>query len=132
MATHADVGADLLLRYPDFAKGASIVRFHHERWDGRGYPHKRRGTDIPLGARIVAVADSYDAMTSNRPYGATMGADQAVAILRAGGGAQWDAKIVEAFVAVLESKGVLSLAPASRQNMPLVASTRVVRARVAA
>src|SRR5581483_2790892 len=66
--SHAARGADLLVRYPDFARGKAIVRHHHERWDGKGYPDGIRGLEIPLGARVIAVADSYDAMTSDRPY----------------------------------------------------------------
>jgi hypothetical protein len=98
METHPEQGADLLRRYPDFAQGVEIVRHHHERWDGAGYPHRRKGTDIPFGARIVAVADSFDAMTSDRPYRRAMPVRKAVEILRAGRGTQWDPVIVDAFL----------------------------------
>jgi HD domain-containing protein len=98
METHPERGADLLRRYPDFAQGVEIVRHHHERWDGQGYPHRLKGTDIPLGARIVAVADSFDAMTSDRPYRPALPVRKAVEILRAGRGEQWDPVIVDAFL----------------------------------
>jgi hypothetical protein len=98
METHPERGADLLRRYPDFAQGVEIVRHHHERWDGTGYPYRLKGTDIPLGARIVAVADSFDAMTSDRPYRPALPVRKAVEILRAGRGEQWDAVIVDAFL----------------------------------
>jgi hypothetical protein len=98
METHPERGADLLRRYPDFAQGVEIVRHHHERWDGAGYPHRLKGTDIPLGARIVAVADSFDAMTSDRPYRPALPVRKAVEILRAGRGEQWDSVIVDAFL----------------------------------
>ena len=63
METHPGRGAEMLARYSDFARGVRIVRHHHERWDGRGYPDKLAGLDIPFGSRVIAVADSYDAMT---------------------------------------------------------------------
>ena len=98
MESHAERGADVLTRYHDFAGGAAIVRHHHESWDGAGYPHKLKGTDIPFGARVIAVADSYDAMTSDRPYRAGMNPGKAASILRDGRGRQWDPTIVDALV----------------------------------
>ena len=78
-----------------------IVYHHHERFDGRGYPDGIAGDRIPLGARIVAVADAYDAMTSDRPYRKAMSPEEAEATLRDGAGSQWDPKIVEKFLSVL-------------------------------
>lgn len=98
METHPDRGAGLLARYPDFAPGVDIVRYHHERWDGAGYPHGLKGQEIPFGARVIAVADSFDAMTSDRPYRPGMPVSRAVEILRAGRGQQWDPAIVDAFL----------------------------------
>jgi hypothetical protein len=65
---HPDIGARLTARFPDFGHGTRYIRHHHERWDGRGYPMGLRGKDIPMGARIIAVADTYDAITSSRVY----------------------------------------------------------------
>ncbi len=98
MQTHVERGADLLERYPDFARGITIIRHHHESWDGTGYPHRLKGNDIPFGARVIAVADSFDAMTSDRPYRPGMTVHKAASILRAGRGQQWDGQIVDAFL----------------------------------
>jgi HD-GYP domain-containing protein (c-di-GMP phosphodiesterase class II) len=98
METHPEKGADLLAQYPDFARGVAIVRHHHERWDGTGYPHRLRGAEIPFGARVIAVADGYDAMTSDRPYRPAMTPHKAAEILRGGRGTQWDPTIVDAFL----------------------------------
>ncbi len=98
MQTHPDRGADLLARHINFRRGVDIVRHHHERWDGKGYPHGLRGTDIPFGARVIAVADGYDAMTSDRPYRSAIPPQTALAILREGRGTQWDPVVVDAFL----------------------------------
>ena len=78
-----------------------IVRSHHERWDGGGYPDALAKQSIPLGARIVAVADSYDAMTSARPYRVGMTPERSLEILREGSGIQWDRAVVQAFAALV-------------------------------
>jgi hypothetical protein len=101
MQSHPEQGAALLMRYPDFARGVEIVRHHHERWDGAGYPHGLKGHAIPFGARVIAVADSFDAMTTDRPYRPGMSVQQAVTVLKAGCGEQWDTAIVEAFLRVI-------------------------------
>lgn len=79
----------------------SSVRHHHERWDGAGYPDGLAGTDIPLYARIIAVADAYDAITSTRPYRVSSGREHAVQILRAEAGTQFDPMIVNSFIDAL-------------------------------
>jgi HD-GYP domain-containing protein (c-di-GMP phosphodiesterase class II) len=98
MNMHPERGAELLERYPDFREGARIIRHHHEAWDGTGYPHRLAGDQIPFGSRVIAVADSFDAMTSDRPYRPALGVDQAVATLRRGRGEQWDPVVVDAFL----------------------------------
>src|SRR5688500_3190161 len=80
------------------------VRHHHERWAGGGYPDGIAGTDIPLFARIIAVADSYDAIRSTRSYRPGAGRDEAVSIIRAESGHQYDPDVVEAFLATLPSR----------------------------
>ena len=75
-----------------------IVRHCHERWDGAGYPDRLAGNDIPLEARIIFVADSYHAMTNDRPYAAAVTAEVARGHLRAESGTQFDPTIVEAFL----------------------------------
>jgi diguanylate cyclase (GGDEF)-like protein len=78
--------------------GISVVRHHHERWDGGGYPDGLAGIDIPLGARVFAVADSLDAMTSDRPYRRALPWEDAIGEIRAEAGAQFDPQVVRAFV----------------------------------
>lgn len=78
----------------------AVVRHHHEQWNGTGYPDGLAGEAIPLGARIVAVADSYDAMTSARPYRSGMPSARALAILEDGAGIQWDADVIAALLAL--------------------------------
>lgn len=111
METHPAVGADMLARYPAFARGAAIVRGHHERWDGAGYPDRMRETDIPFGARVIAVVDSFDAMTSDRPYHAGMSWERAAAVLSAGRGTQWDPDVINAFLQVIAPQLETSLVP---------------------
>ena len=82
----------------------SAVRHHHEHWNGAGYPDGLSATDIPLFARVIAVADAYDAITSTRPYRAGSGRDEAVAELRAKAHTQFDPDVVEAFVAALPTR----------------------------
>lgn len=82
-----------------------IVRHHHERWDGGGYPDRLVGAAIPLGARIVAVADAFDAMTSQRAYNQIVSRDLAIARLCAGAGTVWDPYIVRVFIERLRGEG---------------------------
>lgn len=77
------------------------VRYHHEHWDGTGYPDGLQGTQIPLGSRIIAVADAYDAMISNRSYRSAMQTTVALATIQAGAGAEWDPVCVQALTKVL-------------------------------
>ncbi len=78
-------------------EAVDIVRSHHERFDGGGYPRGLQGEEIPLAARIFAIADSFDAMTSDRPYRSALSTDEAVAEIRAASGTQFDPRCVEAF-----------------------------------
>ncbi len=88
-----------LLRHLGFLNGTlSVIEHHHERYNGGGYPNSLRGEETPMGARILAVADAYDAMTSARPYRPAMASEQAIEILREGAGTQWDADVIEAFL----------------------------------
>ena len=80
-----------------FQEAALLVLHHHERLDGRGYPSRLKGEEIPLGSRLIAVADSYDALTSDRPYRTARTHDEAVAELHRCAGAQFDPQVVHAF-----------------------------------
>ncbi|MBI5106799.1 MAG: diguanylate cyclase [Solirubrobacterales bacterium] len=99
MHKHTIIGERILRAAPALAPVGRLVRASHERWDGRGYPDGVAGEDIPLGARIVAVCDAFDAMTSDRPYRASIGAAAAVDELRRCAGTQFDPGVVEAFCA---------------------------------
>ncbi len=116
---HAEIGAELLGKFPLFEKGARLVRHHHERYDGKGYPDGLKGEEIPIGARVIAVADSYQAMTEERPYRHALTREQANQELRAGSGTQFDPRVVEVFLKVLqdipvaESADVTPVAPAA-------------------
>lgn len=81
-----------------------IALSHHERWDGKGYPQGLKGADIPLEARIVAVSDSFDAMTNDRPYRLALTADEAIQEIGAGSGTQFDPGVVDAFLRVRASR----------------------------
>ncbi len=123
METHVDIGAQLLQRFPDFARGKEMVRHHHERWDGKGYPDRLREMEIPLGARVIAVADGFDAMTSDRPYRPAYSVEKALDILREGRGTQWDPRVVDAFLATrtepmpeVSNISIPSLVPAQRSS----------------
>ncbi len=101
MKKHPNDGAVILAKFPEYRRGRELVLAHHERIDGRGYPRGLRGEEIPLGARIIAVADAWDAMTSDRPYRKALSQDVALAELLRGRGNQWDGAAVDAFVATL-------------------------------
>jgi HD-GYP domain-containing protein (c-di-GMP phosphodiesterase class II) len=95
---HPEYGVRLLKPLEPFlGEVFPIVLHHHERWDGRGYPHKKAGYEIPLLARIVAVADAYEAMTSDRPYRRAKRPEEALREIQDLAGIQFDPRVVEAF-----------------------------------
>jgi diguanylate cyclase (GGDEF)-like protein len=99
MRRHSTIGANILSAAPALAGVAEIVRHHHERFDGAGYPQGLSGTDIPLGSRILFVCDSFDAMISDRPYRPSMSEELALDELRRNAGTQFDPVVVAAFSA---------------------------------
>ena len=103
MKRHASVGADILssIKFP--YPVVPIVRHHHENWDGTGYPDGLKATEIPLGARILAVVDCFDALTSDRPYRTKLSDDAAIAILMERRGRMYDPLVVDVFVSSKES-----------------------------
>jgi two-component system, cell cycle response regulator len=108
---HTEIGERILAAAPSLSRVGKLVRHTHERWDGSGYPDGLAGTEIPLGSRIVSVCDAFDAMVGERPYRRARNFDEALDELRRCAGTQFDADIVEAFVAVVRE---LSLPPAQR------------------
>jgi response regulator RpfG family c-di-GMP phosphodiesterase len=106
MRTHSAIGAQILSHlmevhgtFPMLEMGAQVARSHHERWDGAGYPDGLQGRDIPLAARIVALADVYDALTSKRIYKDAWGHDAAVTYLREQSGQQFDPELTSVLLA---------------------------------
>jgi HD-GYP domain-containing protein (c-di-GMP phosphodiesterase class II) len=116
---HAAIGADIVGRLEAYAQSVSTIRHHHERWDGTGYPDGLAGERIPLGARIIAVADAFDAMTSDRVYRPAMSADAAFVELRKGRGTQFDPQIVEVFQAAFADQAVALGRQAGTEPGPL-------------
>lgn len=104
MANHCENGAAILSRAPSLQKYVSAVRHHHEWFNGEGYPDRLRGEDIPLHAAIIAVADSFDAMTSERPYRHPLSREDAVRELTRCAGTQFNPQVVEAFLNVVGSR----------------------------
>jgi diguanylate cyclase (GGDEF)-like protein len=103
---HPLIGERIVASAPSLARVATLVRSTHERWDGTGYPDALAADAIPLGARIVAVADAYDAMTSERPYAAPRSPQNAFDELRRCAGTQFDPAVVETFRAVIAARGL--------------------------
>lgn len=99
---HSVAGESILRHLPLAGAALAIVRHHHERWDGSGYPDALAGEDIPLGARIVAVADAFEAMTHDRPYRRQRTRAAAVAEIRQAAAAQFDPRVAEAFLQVVD------------------------------
>ena len=101
MQEHSEIGERILAKVDDYNEIATIVRHHHERVDGQGYPDGLPGDSMPLLSRIIAVADAYDAMTSDRPYREAMPSRVARLRLAQAVGSQFDTTVVAAFEAIL-------------------------------
>jgi diguanylate cyclase (GGDEF)-like protein/putative nucleotidyltransferase with HDIG domain len=99
--SHVTIGTEILAPIPFPFPVVDVVRSHHERWDGLGYPDGLRGEDIPLGGRIIAIVDVFDALTSDRPYRRAMSRAEALQVLRESAGKQFDPRLVELFETVL-------------------------------
>ena len=98
---HAVIGADLLAEVAFPGPLSSLVRHHHENWDGSGYPDGRTSADIPVGARVLSIADCYDALTSHRPYRRALSHDSAVAMIHERRGSMFDPEMTDAFLQVV-------------------------------
>ena len=116
MRRHTVIGERILAAAPALAPVARIVRSSHERFDGCGYPDGLAGTEIPLGARVVAVCDAYDAMTSERPYRRPVSPEEAIDELRRSAGTQFDPDVVRAFCEALEDPETLTPGRLARER----------------
>jgi HD-GYP domain-containing protein (c-di-GMP phosphodiesterase class II) len=110
MRAHPTIGAQIVEPIQFLHEAVDIVRHHHERFDGAGYPDGLRREEIPLAARIFAVADSFDAMTSDRPYRDALAIDQAIDEVRIGAGTQFDPEVVKEFLTMIEDRVVIERA----------------------
>jgi HD-GYP domain-containing protein (c-di-GMP phosphodiesterase class II) len=100
MRTHCDIGFNMVTRIPFLREAAQIVLAHQEYFDGTGYPRKLKGEEIPLGARIFAVADALDAMVSDRPYRKALSIEHARNEIKRCSGTQFDPKVVDVFLSL--------------------------------
>jgi putative nucleotidyltransferase with HDIG domain len=129
MKGHTVIGAEIMSSIEQLREMIPVIRWHHESWNGRGYPDGKRGEEIPLFARIVAVADTFDALTTNRPYQEAYSLDEAIAIITKLTGSRFDAKVVTAFLRVYELGEVLVPHPGPA---PREAAAKVARLGVGA
>jgi len=117
--SHTLVGAEIVAPLASQRHVIGIVRSHHERFDGAGYPDRLAGVEIPVGARIVAVCDAYDAMVNQRPYRSALSHKTAVERLLAGRGTQWDGRIVDALVGMYSGVANLSNGSGRAESQPI-------------
>ncbi|WP_159446878.1 HD-GYP domain-containing protein [Carboxydocella sp. ULO1] len=125
---HAVVGAEIIKQVKNLGDAYLMVRHYHERMDGSGYPDGLKGEEIPMGARIIAVADCFDAMTSNRVYRAGRSPREAIQELQKCGGAELDSQVVQAFVQAWEKR----LAPKWEKQILTEIETGAARGEIAA
>jgi putative two-component system response regulator len=122
MRRHPEFGAQIIGEHPSVLMrlAADIALSHHEKWDGSGYPHGIRGEDIPLAGRVVAIADVFDALTSERPYKAAWPVEKAVGLIEDGAGSHFDPHLVPLFRELLPD--ILEIKAAFAEPAPMVAS----------
>ncbi len=101
---HPTAAADIIRHVSHFKGLLPLIESHHESYDGKGYPQGLKGEGIPLGARILAVADAYDAMTCPRPYRPRLSSEEALQVLKRGAGKQWDPRVVNALIQILKQE----------------------------
>lgn len=107
LKSHPENGAEIIKSVESLKDVIPLIKHHHERYDGNGYPSKLKGEEIPYLVRVLTVVDSFDAMTSNRPYNRRMSYEEGIEELRKCSGTQFDPKIVKAFIEVIETKGAI-------------------------
>ena len=119
MRTHCDIGYNTLSRVPFLLEAADIVLAHHEFFDGTGYPGGLRGEQIPLGARIISIANALDAMLSDWPYRNALPMSHAREEIRRGAGTQFDPKLVEVFLSIPRRTGSNSVRTSALRSASL-------------
>ena len=117
MRSHPEAGARMLDAVPFLSRAREVVLHHHERWDGRGYPHGLAGEEIPISARVFAVVDAVDAMTSYRPYRASLPLEDALAEVAANAGSQFDPLCAASFLSLDRGEVTELLQPADENRL---------------
>jgi putative nucleotidyltransferase with HDIG domain len=120
MREHVTRGAEIVARISSLADSVPAIRHHHERWDGLGYPDRLRGTEVPVEAAIIAIADSWDAMTTDRPYAVALPMADALGQIEAGRGKQFNPAVVDAFLSVSRRRPAEVMPPGAEP--PVVAA----------
>ena len=106
---HPVIGADIISKLSEFKDISNIIRHHHERWDGGGYPSNLKGNEIPLGSQIIAIADTFDAITSDRAYRKSRSVKEAIDILISERGKQFNQELVDIFIANIKDNLTLEI-----------------------
>ena len=127
MKYHPTIGAEVLSGFPSLQSVIPMVRYHHERYDGHGYPHGLKGEAIPLGARILNVADTVEAIASDRPYKKGLAPTKIVKILEEGAAFQFDERIVAAFLTAIYKQGLETISNPGQALKPAVISPESFR-----
>jgi HD-GYP domain-containing protein (c-di-GMP phosphodiesterase class II) len=120
MRAHPAAGAEIVKKVRALRRAAEIVRSHHERPDGLGYPFGLQSDDVPFGARVLNVADAFDAMTSDRPYRRALSVEAALEELQVGAGTQFDRQVVDCLVRLVRSGAMPVLASPSSEDLQLL------------
>jgi HD-GYP domain-containing protein (c-di-GMP phosphodiesterase class II) len=133
MRRHPQIGADIIAPVEGLHHIAPLIRHHHEKFDGSGYPNGLKGDAIPLGSRIIAVADAFEAMVADRIYRPSLGLTKAMAEIRASSGTHFDPKVVEVFVDMIDHDTIhLPLPTQDEGQKPIPARPDEATARSAA
>jgi HD-GYP domain-containing protein (c-di-GMP phosphodiesterase class II) len=106
MRRHPQIGADIIGPVEGLHHVAPLIRHHHEKWDGTGYPKGLKGDEIPLGSRIISVADAFEAMVADRIYRPSLGLTKALEEIKGGRGSHFDARVVDAFLDLIANDTV--------------------------